>query len=87
MTCKQIGKYGVFCVGGPEYRFEGYFFEVHRYHGPIPLHKRTHDPRSTVPAGFWEMWDRFEKLNAAKRAVCAVDGNNNTKGKRDENNT
>ena len=72
MTCKPNGKYGVSCVGGTVYRFKGYLFEVHRYVGPLPLNKRTHDPRSTVPAGFWEMWDRFEKWTATKRAACTV---------------
>lgn len=73
MTCIRSGNNGVFCVGSPGYHFEGFFFEVHRYCGPVPLNRRTHDPRSTIPAGFWEMWDRFEKLTAAERAACTVD--------------
>jgi hypothetical protein len=30
------------------------FFEMHGYFGPIPVSKRTGDPLSRIPAGFWE---------------------------------
>lgn len=72
MTCMRIGKRTVVCVGWPVFLFEGYLFEVHQYFGPMPLNKRTHEPRSTVPAGFWKMWSRFEKLNAVERAECTA---------------
>lgn len=72
MTCIRIGNGDVVCVRWPVFLFEGYFFEVYYYFGPMPLNKRTHEPRSTVPAGFCEMWSRFEQLNAAERAEYAV---------------
>ncbi len=30
------------------------FFEMHGYFGPIPVSKRTGDPLSRIPGGFWE---------------------------------
>ena len=44
------------------YIFEEYYFEWHRQCGPVPLDKRNGNPRNTVPAGFWEMIERFQKL-------------------------
>lgn len=72
MTCMRFDNGDVVCVGGPGYLFQGYFFEVHRYIGPWPLNKLTHDPCINIPAGFWEMWSRFEQLSATERAVYAV---------------
>jgi len=60
---------GVICGFHPVYEFDGYLFEVHRYHGPTPLRRKDHEPRLNIPAGFWDMWKVFDALpDAAKRA-------------------
>lgn len=61
---------GFICGFHPVYEFDGYLFEVHRYHGPIPLRRKDHSPRLNMPAGFWDMWEVFETLpENAKRAL------------------
>jgi hypothetical protein len=43
------------------YCFEGYTFEYHDYMGPQPIRKDG-EPRKTIPKGFWEAFDRWNKL-------------------------
>ena len=62
---------GFICGFHPVYKFDGYLFEVHHYHGPWPVtRKDPSEPRKTIPAGFWEMWEVFKALpDGAKRAL------------------
>lgn len=39
-----------------------FYFEYHRFLGPTAVHKRTLDPRRTVPPGFYQAVAAFEKL-------------------------
>lgn len=68
---------GILCTGGPVYKtlYKGreYLFELHSYLGPMPVTKKDHEPRSTIPAGFWGMWEIFEKLSDNDKAAFAVD--------------
>jgi hypothetical protein len=51
----------------PFYRFDGIFFEVHRYFGPYPLNNDG-DPRGIPPGRrFWRMWEKFSKLSPADK--------------------
>lgn len=61
---------GFICGFYPTYEFDGYLFEV-GYYGPWPMtRKDPSEPRKTIPAGFWEMWEVFNALpDGAKRAV------------------
>ena len=34
-------------------------FEIHPYHGPAPLNKKTLEPLNNIPAGFWDAVDRW----------------------------
>ena len=52
---------GVMCLGGNDYEFEGWTFEVHRYFGPWPT-KKNGDPREFAGRKFWKMWNRFHAL-------------------------
>ena len=49
------------------YEFEGFLFEWHSYLGPVPLNKRTKEPRTRVPKGFWSMIDRWTELSDEER--------------------
>ena len=61
---------GFICGFHPIYEFDGYLFEVHRYHGPWPLRRKDHEPRVTIPAGFWDMIEVFKAMSdGAKRAL------------------
>ena len=52
------------------YEYEGYYFEWHSYCGPIPLNRKTHEPRKTIPAGFWNMIERFQKLSKEEKQAA-----------------
>ncbi len=67
---KRLG--GFICGFHPGYDFGGFLFEVHSYFGPIPLRRDTHDPRVTIPKGFWTMWEVFEKLPEPEREKWRV---------------
>lgn len=71
VSYKQVG---FVCGFEPEYKFEGYLFEVHHYLGPIPLRKTDHSPRKNIPSGFWAMWERFEKLSKTDRKQYLTEG-------------
>jgi hypothetical protein len=51
----------IITCSGSEYRFEGWYFEIHKYFGPHPL-KKNGDPRATIPNTFWPAWNRFNAL-------------------------
>lgn len=50
----------VFLDGPRLYRYEGWDFEVHGYHGPWPL-RQDGELRARAGRKFWGMWTRFEK--------------------------
>ena len=58
---------GFLCGGSPRYEFGGFLFEWHRYCGPALLDRRTGDPRKTIPRGFWNAVERFQKLPPEQR--------------------
>jgi len=66
---------GFVCGFHPEYKFEGFLFEIHRYHGPIPLRK-DHEPRMNIPTGFWGAWDRFKALSDEEQQKHLSQGGN-----------
>ena len=35
-------------------------FEIHRYFGPHPVSKKTHDPLQRIPRGFWDAYERWD---------------------------
>lgn len=48
-------------------------FEMHSYFGPIPVSKRTYDPLSNVPSGFWkafELWEMGGKM--VMENICVI---------------
>jgi hypothetical protein len=67
MPCVAIkcrdGTTGILCLGGKTYDYDGHFFEVHRYFGPVPLNRQTWEARVRIPKSFWPAWERFEKLS------------------------
>lgn len=71
MPCYRLpgARPGFICGFHPVYRFDGWIFEVHRYHGPWPLRKDG-EPRVYAPPAFWEAWDQFVRLpEKAKEAL------------------
>lgn len=51
-------------------------FEMHSYHGPIPLNKKTHGQLIRVPRGFWEAFDRW--VDGGKKVDgdrCVIENN------------
>lgn len=72
MPCYSLGKGGFICGFEPEYEFEGYLFEINAACGPCPLSKVTHDPRVTIPRGFYDAYDRFKTLSAKEQKRYAV---------------
>ena len=70
MPCYRLHPLGFVCGFEPVFEFDGYLFEWHHYHGPMPVTRK--DPsvlRKNIPAGFWDMIAVFEKLpDKAKRA-------------------
>ena len=70
MTCLRLKSECVpdgFVCFHPIYEYDGYLFEMHGYHGPIPLRKDL-EARMNVPAGFWDMWKRFKMLSDEEKA-------------------
>jgi len=70
MTCKFIydnrGLSGVLCTT-PVYKFQGYYFEWHSFHGPTPVRRDNMKLRKTIPEGFWGMVEEFQKLTDEER--------------------
>lgn len=69
MPCTRIeigGCVGVVCTS-PLYEFRGYLFEWHSYCGPTPVRRDNYDVRKTIPEGFWEMVEEFQKLTDGER--------------------
>lgn len=60
---------GFVCGFHPIYEYGGFLFEVHRYHGPMPLRRSDLDPRKNTPKGFWDMWERFKVLSDEAKAA------------------
>ena len=56
------------------FRFDGYTFEDHKLLGPLPVHKRTLEPRKTVPPGFWKMFDRWFNLTDNEKEKYRICG-------------
>lgn len=65
MTCHTSPSITICCPNIYKFPFNGteYFFEWHYWCGPIPVHKRTLDPRKTVPTGFYKMINEWIKLS------------------------
>ena len=63
---------GVICGFEPVYRFRGFLFELHSYHGPIPLRRDNLEPRLTIPRGFWDAWEEFRLLLEGDRCRYLV---------------
>lgn len=59
-----------------KYPFNGvdYFFEYHHYMGPIPVKKKSLDPRTTIPKGFYKMFDEFKNLSKEKQEEYKIYG-------------
>lgn len=57
------------CFGGKVFDYDGYLFEMHPQLGPCPLSKCTHEPRKTIPSGFWKMIERFQKLTEFEKQL------------------
>ncbi len=58
---------GFVCGFHPVYKYDGYLFEVHSYHGPTALRKNL-EPRMKLLKGFWDMWERFKVLSDEEKA-------------------
>lgn len=61
MSCIRVG--GGIVTLADIYCFRGYTFQWHSYLGPIPVNKRTFDPRKTDPEGFYDMIGDWQKLS------------------------
>ncbi len=72
----KIKRTGFVCGFHPIYLFRGYYFEVHSYHGPWPVKKFSHDPRVTIPKGFWKMWEVFRKFDDRDKEAFRIDEDN-----------
>jgi hypothetical protein len=63
MPCRYFefnGGHGFLC--GPSiYEFQGFLFEWHSYMGPCPLRRDNMNPRKTIPKGFWDMIEIWQK--------------------------
>jgi len=72
MTCLRLKSEGVpdgfVCGLHPIYVYDGYLFEVHSYCGPTPLRRSDMGPRTSMPFGFWDMWDKFSQLSDEEKA-------------------
>lgn len=60
------GRKGVLCMGGPIYRLtlkngREIPFEMHPRFGPWPLRRDNSKPRKTIPKGFWEAFEQWQK--------------------------
>lgn len=69
---------GVLTVGGPDLTIvvEGgreVLFEMHHWHGPHPIDKKTLDPLDSIPRGFWDAIDRWQEGGMLVReSVCVT---------------
>lgn len=70
MSCVRFG--GGIVTIADIYSFEGFLFQWHSYLGPTPVHKRTFDPRKTVPSGFYESVARWQKLSKKEQEKYRV---------------
>lgn len=69
MSVKQVG----FMCGPRIYKFEGWFFEVHKWCGPWPL-KKDGELRQRAGKKFFGMYERFNKLSDEEKDECRVGG-------------
>ena len=69
MPCMKIES-GYICYG-KAYKFKGFYFEWHSFHGPCTL-KKDGEPRKTIPAGFWEMVSEFQMLSDEEKEGLRV---------------
>jgi hypothetical protein len=53
------------CADIYKYKHNGrdFYFEWHRFMGPIPVSKNSLEPRKTIPTGFWDMVAEFQNLS------------------------
>jgi hypothetical protein len=54
-----------------QYRYKGWYFEIHNYCGPHPL-KKDGNPKALVGKKFYEMYDEFSKLSKSKQKKYMV---------------
>jgi hypothetical protein len=69
MPCMKIES-GYICYG-EAYKYKGYYFELHKYHGPCPL-KKNSDPSRRTPKGFWDMITEFMNLSDSEKIFYKV---------------
>lgn len=61
-------------VCGPRiYRYHGWTFEDHAWHGPWP-HRKDGELRARAGRVFWRVVDQWMKLPKSKRERCRVGG-------------
>lgn len=77
MSCHKFvtpnGDVGYICMRDA-YRFEGWFFEHHKYHGVILL-KKNGEPRDRPTcerSKFWASYERFTKLKDEQKEEYRV---------------
>lgn len=70
MPCVKLGN-AILCGFHPTYTYEGFIFECHSYCGPAPVAKNDHSHiRDTIPKGFWQMIDRFQREPHRDKFLC-----------------
>lgn len=65
--CTPNAPDGFLCVGGDDYEYGGWLFEIHSYFGPLLLNRNTGEIRDNPPAAFWRAWEEFDKLTDKER--------------------
>ena len=53
-----------FICSSNQYKFQGWYFEVHNYCGPTPLNEDGDPTNEEIPAEFWDIWEEFSSLPA-----------------------
>lgn len=75
MPCIPIkdGKHtGWLCIGGPFYFCKGFYFENHRYHGPVKTNKQG-DPVRSCGKKFWAAVEEWLALPSEEREKYQVE--------------
>ena len=60
------------CLGGNQYEFEGWKFELHAYCGPALIDDDGNPINQEPPAEFWSAFEAFQLLSDAELKGCLL---------------
>jgi len=71
MPCIRI-KDGFMCLGGPNYAYDGIYFEMHSYFGPLRTTKSGEPSDRPCGKKFWAAWEKWDRLSAEEKEAYRI---------------